>query len=84
MLEKIVHKRVVKFLEDNKFLSNNQGGFHKGHSTISTIADLTDDLFQNINEGRTTVATFVDLRKAFDTVNTDILIKKLHCAGIKE
>ena len=83
LLEKIVHARIVKFWDNHKFLSNDQGFFRKSHSTISTIADLTDDLFKNINEGRTTLATFIDLRKAFDTVNTEILIRKLHCAGIR-
>ena len=83
LLEKIVHKRVVKFWDDNNFLSNEQGGFRKGHSTVSTIADLTDDLFKNINEGYTTIASFVDLSKAFDTDNTQILLNKLQHAGIR-
>ena len=83
LLEKIVHKRIVSFWDENNFLSANQGGFRKDHSTISSIADLTDDLFHNINEGLTTVAAFVDLRKAFDTVNTNILANKLQNAGIR-
>ena len=74
---------MVQFWDDNNFLSLNQGGFRKKHSTVSTIADLTDNLFQQINEGRTTLAAFVDLRKAFDTVNTDILIEKLRLSGIR-
>ena len=83
ILEKIVHTKVVGFWEQNHFLTSNQGGFRKNHSTVATIADLTDDLFVNINEGNTTIAAFVDLKKAFDTVNTRILINKLECAGIR-
>ena len=64
MLEKIVHKKVVSFWEDNRFLSEHQVFFRKNHSTVSTMADLTDDLFHQINEGRSTLAAFVDLRKA--------------------
>ena len=83
MLEQIVHKKVVNFWEENVMLSNDQAGFRKNHSTVSTIADLTDDLFHQINMGNTTLATFVDLRKAFDSVNTKILIEKLHHAGLR-
>ena len=50
---------------------------------MSTIANLSDDLFHQINAGNTSIATFVDLRKAFDTVNTTILLKKLHRSGIR-
>ena len=73
LLEKIMHQRVSEFWENNNFLTKDQGGFRKGYSTMSTIADLTDDLFLQINESNTTVATFIDLRKAFDTVNLNIL-----------
>ena len=83
ILEKIVHKRITNFWEDNKFLSKDQGGFRKGFSTVATVADLTDDLFTQINEGNTTLATFFDLRKAFDTVNIGILKKKLERSGVR-
>ena len=83
LLEKIVNKRISEFWDNNNILSNDQGGFRKGHSTAATIADLTDNLFQQINLGNTTLAAFVDLRKAFDTVNIDILCSKLCHAGIR-
>ena len=82
ILEKIVHSRISDFLEANTFLTEHQGGFRKGFSTTSTIADLTDNLFTEINAGRTTFAAFVDLKKAFDTVDTHILLNKLMAAGI--
>ena len=81
LLEKIVHIKI--FLEDQTFLSQHQGGFRKGFSTTSTIADLTDDLFTGINEGKTTLGAFIDLKKAFDTVDFEILLKKLNRAGIR-
>ena len=74
ILEKIVHLRVSDFLDENEFLTEHQGGFRKGFSTTSTIADLTDDIFSEINMGSTTVAAFVDLKKAFDMVDTAILL----------
>ena len=74
---------ITKHFDDTQFLSSNKGDFRKGFSTTSIIADLTDDLFTGINNGFTTLAAIIDLKKAFDTVDTDILISKLECAGIR-
>ena len=70
-------------LERNNLLEKNQGGFRKNHSTMNTIAKFTNDLFNGINNMKITTAVYIDLPKAFDTVNHKILIKKLNFIGIK-
>ena len=83
ILEKIAHNTITQFLEGRDLLSASQGGFRKGFSTISTIADLIDDLFTAVNFGDLSIATFIDLKKAFNTVDTQILLKKLCLAGLR-
>ena len=83
LLERLIHTHISTYLETNGLLDERQGGFRKGHSTISTIAEFTDDLFEDINNNKLTLATFIYLRKAFDTVNHFILLQKLLKLGIK-
>ena len=61
LLERIAHAKLSNFLESHKVITDRQGGFRKGFSTASSVADLTDDLFENINSGLTSLAAFVDL-----------------------
>ena len=83
ILEKIVHNRISTFLESNKLLCTEQCGFRKECSTTLSIVNLTDSLFSAINKQETCMAVFIDLKKAFDTVNHSILLKKLHHLGIR-
>ena len=83
ILEKIVHRGLTYHLENNDLLSIKQGGFRKDFSTVKSILNLTEDLFDNMNNGLVTAAVFIDLRKAFDTVDHKILLKKLRLMGIE-
>ena len=83
LLEKIIHTRLMKFLEVNSILNPNQHGFRPGHSTIDVVANFTDDIYNAMNEGKCTLAVYIDFKKAFDTVNHNILIQKLYYLGIR-
>ena len=66
----------------NDYLDANQGEFRKNNSTINTSVKFTNDIFNAINTREITLATFVYMAKAFDTVNHTILLRKLEYLGI--
>ena len=76
ILEKIVHDRVMQYLELNELLDERQGGFRSRHSTVDTACHFTDDIYKAMNNRDLTIAAFIDLKKAFDTVNHEILIRQ--------
>ena len=63
-------------------MSEAQSGFRKNHSTITTLIKVTDDWLTAIDHGLYTGAVFIDLRKAFDTVDPHILLNKLSGIGV--
>ena len=84
ILERLVHNMISNYLNKNKLLNEGQNGFRKGRSTIGTVAEFTDDVLFGINNKNYTLAAFVDLRKAFDTVSHEILGKTLGKFGLNK
>ena len=64
ILEKIVHDRVMQYLELNELLDERQGGFRSRHSTVDTACHFTDDIYKAMNNRDLTIAAFIDLKKA--------------------
>lgn len=83
LLEKIVNKRLSKFLEKYNILSNNQFGFRQGRSTEQAVSTLTELISSYLDQGQRCVGIFLDLAKAFDTVSVPILLRKLDYIGIR-
>ena len=83
ILEKVVYKRTVKFLDKNKILYNSQYGFREKHSCIDAVMELTTEILKSKEHNLHTVSVFLDLSKAFDTLDPKILIKKLEKYGLR-
>ena len=78
---KAVHKHVYSFLSEYNLINQHQSGFRPFHSTETSLTDMIDTWLNNMNSGKMTGVAFVDLRKAFDTVNHEILLNKLYEIG---
>ena len=83
VFEKVLHKRLFKYLDKFNILYEFQFGFRKGHSTTQALIEITDKIKKGIDNGNSTCGIFIDLCKAFDTVNHDILLNKMHHFGIR-
>ena len=81
ILEKIMHRRLYDFLNKCKILINDQFGFRKDFSTSLSILNLTDYILQELNSGNFCCGVFMDLSKAFDTIDHHILLKKIELLG---
>jgi hypothetical protein len=85
ILEKIMYKRLIKFVEKNNILSEHQYGFRKNRSTELAIIEFIDKISKGIYKGQYTIGIFLDLSKPFDTIliTTFCMIKKLEYYGIR-
>ena len=83
ILEKIVRVRVMEYLKRTKILNKCQFGFRTKHSTNHAIINLTESTLDALENGLKVGGVFLDIAKAFDTVNHDVLLRKLEYYGFR-
>ena len=83
-LERLMYNRPYKYLKENNILYEKQFGFQGGYSTSDAIVQLVDKTFDSFEKEQFTLEVFIDLSKAFDTVDRSILLKKLKLYGITD
>ena len=72
IIEKLIHKRLNNFLEQRKVFYALQFGFRLNISTSNALMSITENIQTNLDKNELTLRVFIDLRKAFDTVDHDI------------
>lgn len=83
VLEKIINKRLIKYLESLNLLAPNQYGFRRGKSTEDAVSSLTNHVISKLDKKLKCLGIFIDISKAFDTVCTSHLLKTLETFGIR-
>ena len=82
VFERIIRTALVKYLEDNNLVPEDQHGFIKGKSTLSQLLNHMEESIRNWEDGKATDTIYLDFAKAFDKVDHDILCHKLKALGI--
>ena len=77
-----MYTRLYNYLQENEIVYSKQFGFQTGHSTDQAIIQLVDETYENFEENKYTLGVFIDLAKAFDTVDHKILLRKMEIYGI--
>ena len=83
ILEKLFDIRFESFLNKNNVLNESQYGFRSGRSTLMALTEMLEEITNAKDKKMSTVAVFIDLKKAFDTLNHEILVNKLYHYGIR-
>lgn len=84
ILEKLVHEQVVEYINMIDAVPKLQSGFRKGHSTVTALLKVTNDIKKAMDDGKITILALLDLSKAFDCVHHQLLLTKLRCLGFSK
>jgi len=82
VFERLVYNKILHHLEINNVLSKNQFGFRRGHTTSHAISKLVSEININKFKGRKVALTLLDISKAFDTIDCDVMLAKLEHYGL--
>ena len=83
IFEKVIHKQLLNYFTSNNMFSQCQYGFRPKHSTEHAALQLHDYIIRQLDINKTPFSIFIDLSKAFDTIDHTILFKKMKYYGIK-
>jgi len=83
VFERLMYMRLMSYLNSNNLICAHQFGFRQNFSTSDAVVELVDSIYQSLDRKNIMLSIFLDLSKAFDTVNHDILIAKLSNIGIR-
>jgi hypothetical protein len=83
LLEKLFYSRLIAFVDKHNILHSNQFGFRKHKSTTTAIASVLSNLLSNYSSNKKAVLALLDLKKAFDFINHDLLLMKLKHYGVR-
>ena len=81
IMEKVACDQAMKYLKENKILSDCQSGFRPVHSTETALLNITDKWLTEIDRGNIIGLVTIDLKKAFDTIDHCIMLEKLEICG---